>query len=278
MKKLEDEIYLKTAGLAIKIIFVKTYELIYKDSLKKSILKNYKNFLSNELLQITDLTIRIKYKNNFILKSGKVDSALNFFFQEISEKLIETYYFLSLDQFNTLLTFVLRKVLLRNNGFIFHCASVICKNSLFILSGKAGSGKSTALKLLKKRYVPFSDDTIIIRNIENGFFAFQCPLIEKNYVNKNSELKYAIDRIYILRKSRVFNIRPVADKNLIFQKLIAQTSLNFFLFDKSDKYSNNQILSNLKKFIDSEDFYYLYFARNRYKLIKLIENSISREI
>lgn len=270
--KLADFIYLKTAGLTIKINFLKTTELVYKDSLKKNILKTYKSFITYQNNKAVDFTITVNYKNNFILKTDKFDSALNFFFREISETEAETFYFLSLDLFNTLLIFVLRKLLLRHNGFIFHCSAVIFNKKLLVLSGKIGSGKSTALRLLRKKFEPFADDTMIVRKISGKYYAYQSPLFEKNQIYKNSEIKFALDKIFMLKKSPIFKIRSIDDRNKIFQKLISQTSLNYFLVDKSGKYKSRQILSKIKEFTDSVDFYYLYFAKNKNKLIKLVEN------
>lgn len=63
---------------------------------------------------------------------------------------------------------VMAFVLLQKNLLPFHASGIIDKKKLILVAGDSGAGKSVSLShLMKKGYNAFSDDVVVLKNIEN---------------------------------------------------------------------------------------------------------------
>lgn len=212
---------------------------------------------------LKDKPKKIDYKIFFISECGiKISHPLNV--KQISTNIFEvknsntiiTRYTISIFQFELILLFIIENFY-KKNGLILHCSSVMDsdKNS-YLFIGKQGAGKSTILNLLRKKYIPLSDDNLLIVNIKSNFYAYQIPFLQSEKKIFKSSIRSKIKKIFFLVKSNFCKEEVETDRNYIFNRL----SNNYkSIYDiKINKFRIKQLLKLLKKNFFSK----LYFSKN----------------
>jgi len=86
------------------------------------------------------------------------------------------------------------------NGMILHSSCVTKQNNAYLFLGKSGAGKSTIAELAGEygSYKIIADDLILIRNINNDFYAFSIPQSRQ----RQAELKGARVKKYFLSSNQ----------------------------------------------------------------------------
>lgn len=258
-----DTVYLNISGSNIKIVFKKTAYCYPSRKLRKDLIHDLKNFQTDCEPKEVDFTIIFIEKETIenIARDDYKKYLINFY-EHVEDNKIITFYHISTIQFQIILRNILQTLLFKSNGFILHAAASCINNKAYIFLGKPSSGKSTAMRLLKRKYPPLADDTIIIKQKNNNFTCYQTPAIEKEYLIKKSKNSYPIGGIFFLRKSKDFRIEKINNKNVVLQKLISQLFTEREMLKKQINY--------IAHFISEYDkFYFLDFAKNSQKLIEL---------
>ncbi len=254
---------MEVAGFKIRINLNKTEWQYAYEKTKQEIFDNYSGFLvkSDEVDYIIDFV----EENTFIINKKLPNKFFINYFEKKNKKVI-TYYQIGILQFQSILKEIIIELLASNHGFLIHGSASEYKNHSIIFLGENNAGKSTAMSFLHPTYQALADDTVIIRKIDNSYYCFQTPFIEKNYWIKKKAGKYIIDKIFFLKKSLIYDIKDVKDKSKLLNMLIKQ-------FWSSEEYSRKQLKTYLKFIDEFEKFYVLYFGKNKKALINLIELS-----
>ena len=257
--------YFQIAGFIIKFVFYPCSSFLNtQDNTQIFIEEAFQEFLLEEINKKyfkADYTIEFHHREMFNMLFK--DKGQYLLISEGNKRKVKTFYDISFAQLTNLLTRVVNE-LLALDGFIIH-SSAICKNNLaYLFLGQSGAGKSTIISLLKKKYTPLADDSVIIRKKQNKFFLYQIPVKEKPDFIYKSKNKYAIKKIYFLKKSKELKVEKIKNKEKILTKIMRQ-----FWIEKPNK---NQVKLMLD-FIAKNDFYFLYFPKNE----TLVNNLFTKE-
>jgi hypothetical protein len=101
---------------------------------------------------------------------------------------------------NNILRLLLSVILPQWNGLLLHATGVVHKNKAFLFPGPSDTGKTTIAKLLQHETKILADDTVIIREINDCFFAFQTPFNQETGT-KERQKPAKICQIYFPEKS-----------------------------------------------------------------------------
>jgi len=247
-------IYLNIAGFIIKVIFGNTDWDFISNKMIDDIKENLNGFIVKKEDKKIDFTIRFIEKRNFIGKTDKSGHQFVVIFEKKSKKLMDTYYQIGFIQFQFILREVINDLLSENDGYILHASAVSLNNQAYIFLGKPSAGKSTIMKLASKIYKPLADDSVYIRKINNDFYLFQTPMIEKEMIRNKSNKRFFIKKIFFLKKGKNFLLEAIDIKKKIIQLFFRQIQTNKNLLKKQ--------FPKLVDFVNKKNtFYILTFSK-----------------
>ncbi len=255
------ETYLRIANYTIKVCFFKTGPpFLYK--IRGDILRFYRNFILPKKPKKIDYEIDfVDRQEFFILKKGPI--YLTNLYEDCGNNRIITFYQISLIHFSVILRKIM-SLLLKKDGFILHAASSFIKNRAILFVGEAGSGKSTAMQLFKKKYRPLADDHVILKKEGGSFHFYQTPFFETNQsLIKKSNRRFVLGKVFFVKKSKTFYLKKIISKSLALRLVMEQLWIDV-------EYSKEQTKAVFYFVSHFSDFYYLYFAKKSNKLIDLI--------
>ncbi len=262
-----DTIYLSIAGFTVKIVFEPLIVTFTRNKLIRDIKTIYKGFILNRPQTKSDFIIHITEPyHHFLTKKIKGERYyFSYLFKTPDEITLYATYDISLHQFSHLITNIIQKKLGEDKGFFLHASASNVKNKAFLFTGLSGAGKSTTISLLNDIYPALADDLSIIKKEENDFVYYQTPFIEKNDWVKKGRKKYAIGKLFFIRKSQEFKIEKITSKKYVAYELIKQLQVEGQTL-KSD-------MKNLLLFVQNfNEYYFLYFAKSSTKLVNLLDN------
>jgi len=258
-------IYLNIAGFNIKINLKETEFKYFKEIKIEEIKKYWSSFFINNKPKKIDFTINFVERKNIetIYQTKSKKSFINFY-QIKTNNIINSYYQCGPIQFQIILKQVLSELLNLRQGMTVHCSAVRFENKAYLFLGKPGAGKSTAMSLLSKKFSPLADDSGIIKKEENNYFFYQTPFLEKNSWIKKNNNKLYLGKIFFLRKKPYFKIEKIENKDYVIERMTKQ------LFSEKEL-GKNQMKTLLRFVSQFNGFYFLSFAKDQNKLIKLID-------
>jgi len=263
---MEKSIFLNIAGFSIQIN-LKPTEWDFAINLKAKEIKRYWGGF------IIKNPKRINFKINFIERSylevyfnKKEKKQYLGFFEEKNKKEINTFYQISIFQFQIILRRAI-SILLAGNGFILHGSASNIKGKAYLFTGNNGAGKSTIMKLLNPEYQALADDTIIIKKENKQYFLYQTPFIEKEWWVKKNSQKLPLERVYFLKKETYFKEEKINDKTLLFEKIIKQ------FWTENDEFISKKTTLIYQFTHKFNYFYNLSLAKNKKKLLDFINNN-----
>ncbi|OIO14401.1 hypothetical protein COV53_06020 [Candidatus Gottesmanbacteria bacterium CG11_big_fil_rev_8_21_14_0_20_37_11] len=265
-------IYLQIAGLNIKIYFTpprkKTDDYFSYNKLRSTIIQYFGGFVLTKKPSTINYYIELAKRNLVVsrqIRENKISYSLDFYVEEPNK--IVSYQYISLSQLLLLLKQVVNKFTVSYSLFLLHASASGYKGSSLIFTGKPNAGKSTMMSLIKDKYHPLADDSVIIKKNSNSYFMYQTPFIEKNdWVKKTSKV-FRIYKIFFLRKSTRYKSTKIIDKSLILRMLMPQ----LIVTRNNYKISIRRLTEFVRNF---DDFYYLYFAKDKNKTIELLDSSV----
>lgn len=255
-----QEYFYRISGFVIRIHFHSTYSNYPKLKLK-SMIGDYLSGFLDDSTKHADYTICILDRNGVETYPGK--KSFISFYKEVNDSKVISFYDISIYYFQIIIRDILQHLLAKSDGFILHSSAAAQKRIAYLFVGSSGAGKSTAMKLIRKTFIPLGDDSIIIRKINNKFLVYQTPMIEKESWIPKSSNPYELGAIFFPQKSSQFNVKDILSKESIFNKLIKQlwTDIKF----------KTAAIKSLLQFIESySNFGYLYFAKDSEKMVNLL--------
>jgi len=265
-----ETIYLNIAGFNIQINLQPTEWDFAKKLKEKEIKKYWAGFIISQ-------PKKINYKINFVEKryidiiyKKKKKRQYMSFFEEKNKKAINTFYRVSIFQFQTILRHIINK-LLAGHGFILHGSASNINGRAFLFTGRNGAGKSTIMKLLKDKFPPLADDTIFIKKEDGKYYLYQTPFIEKEWWVKKNSQKLELRKVYFLKKERFFKEELIKNKSFLFEKIAKQSWV------EEDKFVNKKTKLIYQFAHSFNKFYYLSFTKNKKRLFNFIDK-IKHEI
>lgn len=218
-----ERVNLSIAGFVIQLVFHKSNYLSLIRQFKGSILYLKSGFILSENPSKIDYYLEFVERNLMIFKKTKY--IYNYFYEQKEKNRIITFYYISEQQFEAILRFII-DYLLSKDGFILHCSASLIDGKANLFLGKSGAGKTTIVTLLNKAYPILIDDIGFIRKIgEKNFYFYQTPFLDKinpyAKITKNSK-RYPLGRIFFLQKAHNVKLVDILSKNDVFNKLLSQ--------------------------------------------------------
>ncbi|MFA6081290.1 MAG: hypothetical protein WC741_02695 [Patescibacteria group bacterium] len=266
MPNQKNPLFLNIAGFNIKINF-KSTEWEFALKLKeKEINKFWKGFITIEPVKV-DFTLNFVERSYLeVIYKKKEKKQFMSFYEEKNSKEINTFYQVSIFQFQVILRQIISR-LLTNNGFILHGSASNIHGRAFLFTGDNGAGKSTTMKLLKPYYPALADDTVIIRKENCEYYLYQTPFIEKEWWVKKNNQKLPLGKVYFLKKQNFFKEEIIKERGLIFEKIIKQ------FWTEEDEFMSKKTKLIYRFTHSFNNFYYFYFAKNKRKLLDFIQKN-----
>jgi hypothetical protein len=259
-------IYLNIAGFNIQVNLQPTEWDFAKKLKEKEIKKYWTGFIVSQ-------PKKIDYKINFaekryieIVYKKKEKKQYMGFFEEKNKKEINTFYQISIFQFQVILRRII-SILLAGNGFILHGSASNINSKAYVFTGNNGAGKSTTMKMLNPQYPALADDTVIIKKEKNKYYLYQTPFIEKEWWIKKNYRKMELGKVYFLKKESFFKERAINDKSLLFKKIIKQ------FWTEDDRYVSKKTELIYQFTHVFNKFYYFSLAKNKRKLLYFIQKN-----
>lgn len=265
---MKNKLMLNIAGFYIEVNFYQTKGGSVREKIEIEIKENYAGFIVLGEPKKIDFQIDfVQRKDLFTLYKRKEKKYYINFFEVKNKNHWLTFYQISPIQFQIIIRSVLLDLLSKNKGFILHASASKTNKTACLFTGRPGAGKSTAMSLLQKNFLPLADDTVIIKKEKNNYYLYQTPFTEKEAWVKKEAKKYLINRVFFLRKAKLFKTEKINDKEYILDRIIKQ-------FWTEEKLAKKQ-LGYMMNFINGfNDFYFLYFAKDSQKLINLLTNEV----
>jgi len=260
-----------------EVIDISIAEFIIRIVVKPNKVENWsyaRNKIRDEILDYCKNFIVVKRDNQkidfyldtelleVIFEKKRSDKKYISFYDLTSGKKITTYNHISIFHFQHILKTALYILLTRNNGYVFHSSAANINGKATIFLGPQGSGKSTTVALLHKKFPALADDTSVVRREGKNLYLYQGPFFEKQWWIEKIDKKYLVDRIFFLRKANYYKIEKITDNEYIFNTLLKQVQIE----ENTMKVLVKSVNDFVKEF---SQFYCLYFAKNHDKLINL---------
>lgn len=184
-------------------------------------------------------------------------------FYEETKNGINTYYSISIPQFEIILAEIIKTFLDKKGIIPIHGSASLINGKAHLFLGPSGAGKSTVSHLIQKRYQKLSDDHFFIVRKNKKFYLAQSPLTEKIKLKRTYKL-FPVGNILILQKAKVNNISRIYDNELaefvIKQLLYTEKLLDFQM----------NMVTELSKTIHG---YVFRFNKNKNSLLRFFQNS-----
>lgn len=270
-KNIGHSIFLNIAGFNIEL-FIYASKHYFEKQLIKQLLKNitvfYQGFIMSNKPESINLHI-IFHRLPLLITKQNYKHYKNFsaLISSQTRNIVNTFIHVSFPQIIQLLLYSLQKIIINKKCFIIHGSSCLYNNQALIFTGVSGSGKSTAISLLKDTYPPLTDDMGIIRKIAGKYYLYQIPNVDKYQWIKKTSQPYQIKKIFFLKKSKKFTLSKIHHDKKVLNLLLKQ------LWNQEKEYGRQ--VKNLIEFVsDFDKFYYLNFAKNRKQLVNFLAQSI----
>ena len=264
-------LYLQIADFTIYVGFGEAEYSIVMFKIYRDIQTFFKGFIVPPPKKAPDFSIIIKEKQKELRIKRNNTTCIEMFRINLPSKTMYMPSTISVFHFSGALrevtTYLLNK---HQSGFYFHCSAIHYSERAHIFTGTNGAGKSTIASLLGSKYPILSDDAGIIKKINNQYYYFQSPLIEKNKKIKKTSKKYKIGSINFLRKFANFKLLRINEKTRIVNLIASQLITNaIFGFD----HRHFQVIDWLFIFLNRlHNFNMLYFAKNKEELCNNISS------
>ncbi|MFA5770293.1 MAG: hypothetical protein WC894_02250 [Patescibacteria group bacterium] len=261
-----ETIYLNIAGFNIQVD-LKPIEWRFALKLKEKEIKKYwTGFIVSKPKTIDFIINFIERSYLEVLYKKKEKKQYMGFFEEINKKEINTFYQISIFQFQVILRRII-SILLAGNGFILHGSASDINGRAFLFTGNNGAGKSTTMKLLNPEHPALADDTVIIKKENSQYYLYQTPFIEKEWWVKKNSQKLELEKVYFLKKEKFFKEEIIKDKNLLFEKIIKQ------FWTEDDEFVSKKTKLIYKFSHEFNKFYYFSVAKNKKRLLDFIKKN-----
>ena len=253
------------AGFFIKLSFLasKKIDVFGTESFTEALKQQFDGFIVRKPAR-SDFIIEFaprQFENLFLTaKNRKMYIEL---LEYKKKNVIRTSYTISKTQLVIIMREVLQMLLSRNNGVVLHASAVEVNGKAYIFFGDSGAGKSTSMLMLKDKFRPLSDDSIVLRKTNGVYMAYQTPFQEKNEVVKKKIEGVPFGKAFFLVKSDSFGVKNIKRKQLLINKMARQ------LFITKDSMPFQ--MKHLMAFVGSSDeFYNLRFAKDPLAMQKFI--------
>lgn len=170
---------------------------------------------------------------------------------------------ISQSQFRMVLLNIIHKLLAKHNGFMMHSSSVLVNGKAYLFLGESGAGKSTTARLLSKNYPIVGDDSGIIKKEGKDYYFYSTPFTEKVAWVRRERDRFPVGGLVFLKKDSSFRLEKVTNDKAILGKVVNQ----LIITDSVDSFVPH-VFEFVSKF---DNFYFLYFAKNEKKLVKLLK-------
>lgn len=265
-----NKVLLSIAGFNIQLIFKGSKinsPFRFKEKLKNDILDYCDKFIVREKINKADFSIELVYEfDPEILSIKPKRKFYSILYKEVSKNLISTYSHIGLFQFQRILMHALYTLLINNNGVLLHASAININGKANIFLGSSGSGKSTVLSLLSKNYMPLADDTVAMRKDKNIYYFYPTPFLERELWVKKVIDRYALGKIFFLRKSSSFEMERINNKELVLKRIATQ------IFAQEEEDFKRQKKAIFDFVSEHNGFYFLYFERSQKGMLKLFGN------
>ena len=146
-------------------------------------------------------------------------------------------------------------ILARHSGVIFHAAGAIVEGRGLAFPGVSGAGKSTAARLMieDRNIDVLSDDRVVVRRLQSGWFVYGTPWPGDACVAKNT--RSPLEGLLFLTQGEDVDFRPLAPRETL-EKIIPVASIPWY-----DRVSVEKMLALCNDLIGSVPAFEMTFSR-----------------
>ena len=153
---------------------------------------------------------------------------------------------------NNYLRVVYSLILLDENGFLVHAASLIKNGDGFLFPGKSGTGKTTITRLSTDSIL-LSDEVSLVKMLDGKYHVFGTPFWgELNIAGENTHT--ALKHIYLPKQDKI-NYKKPANAAKTLEKLIP--NVLFFLDDDESKMQLFNICHDFVNIVPAHELHFL---------------------
>lgn len=256
-------VYLLLCEFTIAIRLQKSWNPNRRKVFKDNFIKEFNPVIVTRPKNLPDFTVSISDINwSNITPVKKKDGYFFCLYNEKNNKEMTTHYFISLGLLKVLLIHALQNLIIRSQGVMIHASSSIINNKADIFCGVSGAGKSTTISLLRDNYKGFAGDKMFAIKKSGTFFAYQMPFLEREDWITRGQKPYLIGRVFFLIKSKKDRLEKIESKITAFEEFMKRYDSMKPAFKKDFR-----VIFDI---INTHDCYYLYFSKNKRKLVQLL--------
>lgn len=252
-------IYLQFAGVNIALNFIPSGEPdFFEDPLFYNIKNSYSAYFINKCrvahtinfhkIDDYEYFFNLREKKDYVLVSKRV-----------GPRETDSFYHISMPQLQIILRNICQSEI-AGEGVILHASSVVRGNEGYIFLGESGAGKSTIAGSLRPKFVPFADDSIIIKKEKKEWVMYQTPILQKNSAIIKTANPFKIGKFCFLHKSQKFSLNKALSKESVLVRLVKQVYTDKELATK-------QIMLVMELVSKKDDFYDLSFSLKGFEKI-----------
>lgn len=222
---------------------------IGNESFKKDVEKNYAAFLSHQTaeyhIEIANHQVSKDQEKNYPMGKSDISMALSDK-DEIScdqEDWLEGRLNLNTNKgkfkiapfikaFDYLLRILFSDLLLRNQAFLFHSASMVLDEKGICFFGKEDAGKTTVARQFSSDFL-LSDDVVLVQKEEDGSWKLYKTPFSGELENGFRENQADLTRLYCLKKNENFSLSRGDSKEALFSILEC-----VILFSKNESFGD----------------------------------------
>lgn len=164
--------------------------------------------------------------------------------------------------FDSFLRILYSLILVQEEGFLLHAASVVRHGRGYIFMGRSGAGKST-IAGLSTQYKVLSDEISLIKKVEDQYLLYSTPFWGEQEI-KGSNFYSPIHGIYQLKASPETELRKLQTKESLCRLM------ENILYFAREPFLTKQVFQNCLDFIYKTNLYELTFQKNNH-FWKIIE-------
>ncbi|HUU41742.1 MAG TPA: hypothetical protein VMW42_12455, partial [Desulfatiglandales bacterium] len=150
---------------------------------------------------------------------------------------------------------LLSQVLANRRGGYLHASGIIFEGNGLLFVGHSDAGKSTIVKLMRKKAEILCDDRMAFRRLPEGFRIY--GTWSHGEVPEVSPRSAPLRAVFFLEKSLENRVVPIEDKSLIFKSLLACLIKPFVTKDWWDK-----MITLIDELVKEVPCYSLYFDKS----------------
>jgi ATPase subunit of ABC transporter with duplicated ATPase domains len=204
----KEKYFLFLAGYTIELLFIKKQYFNINNFSRKNFKQFFEHYLTSKRSKKVDFRIIVsdtaETKINYAKKSVYMK-----LYEKTTDNEIVVHPSLNIFQIQIVVADIIKKLFANSSSLVLHSSAVLIKDKAYLFLGDNCAGKSTIVTMLKKKFLPLSDDVSFIRRKKEKYYYYQTPYQERNkYKIRKTSIK--LGKIFFLKKSLKTQVKRIS--------------------------------------------------------------------